>query len=325
MRKLILLMTAFVGILTINSCSKEEKKVKPVATADFSYTGGGCIAPCAVLFENKSKDATTYSWDFGDGTTSKDANPTKTYDVGGTYTVKLTATGEGGSGQSSKQILIQKSTQSQLPTANFNFAGNGVAPSTVVFTNSSTNATSYSWDFGDGGTSVSVNPTHTYLTGGTFSVVLTAINAAGTNKITKTVNITAPYTKVKITKVTIINIPFVTGSGSGWDPSDGPDVFFKVTDINNTIVYEIPATERISDIAPSDLPIEWQLATTYEITNFNESRFVDIWDYDTFDPNDLIGYVGFKMSDYTSGTNPYPTSVTNTENGITVKLDLVWQ
>jgi hypothetical protein len=57
MKKLILLMTVFVSIMTINSCSKEETKAKPVATADFTYTGGGCTAPCAVLFENKSKDA----------------------------------------------------------------------------------------------------------------------------------------------------------------------------------------------------------------------------------------------------------------------------
>lgn len=317
-------MTAFVGILTINSCSKEETKVKPVATADFSYTGGGCTAPCAVLFENKSKDATTYSWDFGDGTTSKEANPTKTYNVGGTYTVKLTAIGEGGTGETSKQILIQQSTQSLLPTANFTFSGAGIAPCLVTFTNASTKATSYNWDFGDGSSSTEANPTHTYLTGGSFSVILKATNSAGNNQLTKIINIGAPPTKVKITRVNVTNIPFVDGNGSSWDFSSGPDVFFKITDQVNSVLYD-GTSSRVTDVTSTQLPLSWNFTTPFEITDFEVSRFIDIWDFDSPDADDNIGYVGFKMSNYTSGSNPYPTTVTNTQNGITVTLDLVWQ
>jgi len=323
MKKSLFLLTALIGLMTINSCKKDEPTPKP--TVDFAYTGGGCTAPCAVLFENKTKDAATYSWDFGDGTNSIELNPTKTYNVGGTYTVTLTATGEGGTASSSKQVLIQQSTQSQLPTANFTFSGGGcVAPCNVSFTNTSSNATSYSWDFGDGTTSTSANPSKTYTTGGAFSVILTATNAAGNNQITKIVNVAAPPTKVKITKVTITNMPFVDGNGSSWDFSSGPDVFFNIIDQASTVLVN-GTSSRINDVTASMLPLSWNFTTPFEITDFNVSRFIDVWDFDTPDADDNIGYVGFVMNNYTSGSNPYPTSVTQTQNGITVKLDLVWQ
>jgi len=71
----------------------------------------------------------------------------------------------------------------------------GTAPLTVQFTDQSTNApTSWSWSFGDGGTSTAQNPSHQYTSAGTYSVSLTAANAAGSDGETKTgyVVVTAP-------------------------------------------------------------------------------------------------------------------------------------
>jgi gliding motility-associated-like protein len=56
---------------------------------------------------------------------------------------------------------------------------NGCPPLTVNFTNSSTSATSYSWDFGNGGTSTAATPTTTYTTAGVYTVTLQASNTAG--------------------------------------------------------------------------------------------------------------------------------------------------
>ncbi|MEL7145663.1 MAG: PKD domain-containing protein, partial [Bacteroidota bacterium] len=50
---------------------------------------------------------------------------------------------------------------------------------TVVFTNNSTNAVSASWNFGDGNVSTDANPTHTYASGGTYTVVLTVTSEDG--------------------------------------------------------------------------------------------------------------------------------------------------
>jgi len=61
-------------------------------SADFSASGtSSCSAPLSVNFTNNSTNTTTYLWDFGDGTTSTDANPTHNYSALGSYNVVLTA------------------------------------------------------------------------------------------------------------------------------------------------------------------------------------------------------------------------------------------
>ncbi|MEQ1553695.1 MAG: PKD domain-containing protein [Ferruginibacter sp.] len=65
------------------------------------------------------------------------------------------------------------------PISNFNFTKVGLA---VNFSNSSTCAASYSWNFGDGSTSTSANPTHTYATNGIYNVCLTVTNVNGSNQ-----------------------------------------------------------------------------------------------------------------------------------------------
>lgn len=80
-----------------------------------------------------------------------------------------------------------------LPIAAFTVnATNFTAPSTVSFTNSSTNATGYIWDFGDGSTSYANSPSHTYTNGGTFIVKLTATGTREQSFATKTLTITNP-------------------------------------------------------------------------------------------------------------------------------------
>lgn len=60
----------------------------------------------SIQFKNASENAETYSWDFGDGTTSLEKEPSKTYTVAGTYTVKLKAVGKGGTGNYSQDLVI---------------------------------------------------------------------------------------------------------------------------------------------------------------------------------------------------------------------------
>ena len=67
----------------------------PLAQFTGSPTKGK--APQTVNFTSSSTGSiTTYAWDFGDGTTSAVANPSKLYAMSGTYTVALTVTGPGG-------------------------------------------------------------------------------------------------------------------------------------------------------------------------------------------------------------------------------------
>ncbi|MEW6212237.1 MAG: PKD domain-containing protein [Acidobacteriota bacterium] len=83
----------------------------------------------------------------------------------------------------------------QAPVADFSASPvSGNAPLTVQFTDLSTAATAWQWDFGDGGSSTQKNPSHTYQNAGSYSVVLTASNAAGMSVKTRIGYITVSQT-----------------------------------------------------------------------------------------------------------------------------------
>lgn len=79
--------------------------------ADFAYTGKNHVAPTKVTFENKSKKAETYEWDFGDGTTSSEEKPSHRYTSSGNYTVKLKATKGGKSNTKKRKIVVDAPVQ----------------------------------------------------------------------------------------------------------------------------------------------------------------------------------------------------------------------
>ncbi len=63
-----------------------------IPIANFEINNNLCEAPCVVSFINASVNAVSYSWDFGDNSTSTGLNPSHSYNAPNTYTVKLTAT-----------------------------------------------------------------------------------------------------------------------------------------------------------------------------------------------------------------------------------------
>ena len=103
-RKFSILLTIVVlGVLTMLSCSKDDPKPAPVP--DFTYE----INDKTVTFTNTSTNATTYSWDFGDGSAvSADVNPVHEYAAYGDYDVRLTATGDGGEQINKQTISVVK-------------------------------------------------------------------------------------------------------------------------------------------------------------------------------------------------------------------------
>ncbi len=106
---------------------------KQLPEASFRTNDPSGNAPLTVQFNNTSKYATNWNWDFGDGGTSTEQNPVYTYSQAGNYTVTLKAINENGSSSSTASILAK-----QLPIANFSTnATNGNPPLTVQFYDSS--------------------------------------------------------------------------------------------------------------------------------------------------------------------------------------------
>jgi PKD repeat protein len=159
--------------------------VTPVADFQGSPTSGD--TPLTVNFiDLSSGEPTSWSWNFGDGGTSTLQDPSYTYNMAGTYTVTLTATNGVGSDAETKTDYIDVSEPAP-PVADFQGSPtSGDAPLIVNFTDwSSGEPTSWSWDFGNGGTSTAQNPSNTYDTPGTYTVILIATNTYGSDPATK--------------------------------------------------------------------------------------------------------------------------------------------
>lgn len=117
----------------------------------------------------------SYQWDFGDGNTSILPAPTHTFPIG-SYTIQLVITTAGGCTDTAR--VVAGIVASSKPTANFTANPLDVCAHTPVnFTDLSTGTvTRWLWSFGDGGTSVSQNPTHMYEDTGYFNVQLVVWN-----------------------------------------------------------------------------------------------------------------------------------------------------
>jgi PKD repeat protein len=299
------------------ACSNGECFNLPVA--EFSFVGNGCTAACSILFTNESTDATSYSWNFGDSGTSTSENPTHEYLQGNTYTVTLTATNAYGSDTHSEQVLIQSNTQQQLPNANFTISNNGcTAPCTIQFSNTSTNATSYSWNFGNGNSSTGTNVSQQYTQGGTYTVTLTATNQYGSDTRQQNVTINNPPTSVRITNVAILSAPSSDG-GTQWDLDGGPDVFFDLETSGGSVVTSSSGNEYTN---VTSYPISWNYTSPFVVNNLNQQYRVAIWDYDATSANDFMGQTNlFSFGTYTS----YPSTITVTGTGVSVRFTVTWQ
>jgi len=155
--------------------------------ADFVGNPTEGEAPLMVYFTDLSTNSpTSWDWTFGDTGTSGAQHPSHEYTSGGDYTVSLEACNSVGCDTETKPGYISV-TEPQLPVADFvGDPTSGNAPLTVDFTDLSTNdPTSWSWTFGDGGTSGAQHPSHEYTAVDSYTVSLQACNGAGCDTETK--------------------------------------------------------------------------------------------------------------------------------------------
>jgi gliding motility-associated-like protein len=155
--------------------------VAALVKAQFTTPPTGC-APYNAEFTNTSLAGQSFQWDFGDGSTSTDINPTHLYSAAGTYTITLIANDPGTCNliDTTRQTI----TVANNPTANFSFSPAAPVENTPTsFANlSSPDAVNFIWNFGDGDTLQTTSRLavlHQYNATGTYNTCLIAINAAG--------------------------------------------------------------------------------------------------------------------------------------------------
>ncbi len=129
----------------------------------------------------------TYKWVFGTSavpSSATGAGPHAVkYNTPGLKTIRLIAQNDFGGDTTTQTVTVLS-----LPVANFTTAAQELS---VTFTNTSANASSYLWNFGDGFTSTEANPVHTYTTPGTYTVTLSASNTCRTVNKTQSFSFTS--------------------------------------------------------------------------------------------------------------------------------------
>ncbi len=137
----------------------------------------GCI-PLDVAFSDLSEGATSWHWDFGDGSTSTIQHPLHTYQKTGVYTVSLVTTSLTGCADT---IIMENYISAGLIEEGFSvkLPPSLCSPLIAEFKNETSGATTYEWDFGDGASSSLKEPVHVYSQVGTFNVQLIASDSLG--------------------------------------------------------------------------------------------------------------------------------------------------
>ena len=228
----------------------------------------GCPA-LVVTFTNSTLGASNYNWNFGNGNTSTVASPTQTFSNNTTstitYTTSLVATSAAGCKDSTKKTIKVFGKPIASFTSN---AVASCAPFNVTFTNTSTAAVNYLWNFGDGSaTSTSVTPTHLYqnTTGflQNYTVTLHVTNAGGCQDSTKQVVQAYPQAQFNFQSLpdsgcTLLNVNFPAAAGAvayQWNFGDGSPTstganpthtFTNATTATTTFTVQLIATNAFS-------------------------------------------------------------------------------
>jgi PKD repeat protein len=168
--------------------------------ADFQSTVSGAD----VTFIDTSVDAIIASWDFGDGNTSTDIDPTHVYTVNGNYSVCLIASGACSADTICNTVTVCPETL----LAGYTLSGTDL---NYDFTSTSEGMSDYLWNFGDGTTSTDESPAHVYPTSGPYTVCLKVMNVCGDSAVicnTITITVTGINELAGVSSIEVYPNPF---------------------------------------------------------------------------------------------------------------------
>lgn len=244
-----------VSLIASNQCGMDTltttiRIVLPPQAGFNATTTTGC-APLSIPFNNVSSENTVFfTWLFPGGTpnTSNQANPMVTYSEPGTYDVSLVVSNETGSDTLTRVAFIKVD---DVPDVNFLTDVNDLF---VKFTNTTSDGTSFQWDFGDDTPlNTQPNPEHTYSDLGSYEVTLIATNACGENRLSKEIAVgSAPLAlfaadnSVGCAPLTIQFIDQSKGSVALWEWEFEGGQPETSTERNPTVTYNQPGEYNVS-------------------------------------------------------------------------------
>jgi hypothetical protein len=208
--------------------------------------------------------------------------------------------------------------------ASYTYSGPTFTPATITFLNTSQNADSFFWDFGDNTTSTEENPTKTYLIYGTYKVTLKATYTLTGLYDHVSHDIILTPGSIYVDTLWLILFPATKPNGSAWDVFDGPDVYANILDSAGNHLYQTPSIKENLELG--DLPVFWNLSPGVKIPDWGKKYFVELWDNDAgILENDFMGITDGFIVNQLTGTYPKKVELQNTSGNLKVKLILRWQ
>ncbi len=255
-------------------------------TANFNFSNA-CVGVPTKFLDNSTLPTgsigviTGWQWTFlnVDGTNvmanSTLAQPNFTYTTTGNYTVKLRVRNSlGCSAEVSKIINVKESLNSDFNASVLA----GSAPLTVNFTNLTTGASSYAWDFGNGEVSTATSPTHIFKQEGVYVINFQANNANGCGKIaTRTVIVeqtTANEPLAPIYKFSIYPNPAHDFLFIEFPITPSNNAFCRLTDMAGKIVLERTVNLRKNSITVAHLPAGMYIVHLTEGKNIGQIKII---------------------------------------------------
>ncbi|MCB0706923.1 MAG: PKD domain-containing protein [Saprospiraceae bacterium] len=243
-----------VTLIATNDCGSDTTlqsvTINTPPTGAFSVSNSTGCAPLIVTFTNESSEnVSSWSWDFPGGTpsASSDPNPVITYNTAGVYDVSLTVSNSAGESTVSQTGIV---VVDDVPNAAFS---NVITGLNVDFTNTTTNANGYEWQFGDGDISMDVDPSHVFDMDGTYTVLLIAMNDCGNDTSAQTITILTPPSAGFTVDQTVGCVPMVlqfsdasSENTTAWNwsfPGGNPSVS---SDPNPIVTYDTPGTYDVT-------------------------------------------------------------------------------
>jgi len=179
------------------------------------------------------------------------------------------------------------------PVAGFTFTGGDKpAPHKVYFTNTSTDANYYLWDFGDEGYSTATHPEHIYQQGGIFTITLIAQNGNLQDTISKSVTVLNRPTKVQMNLLALTAFP-ATDNGADWDADSPPDIFFDISNYGGSVFY---TSAVIHDILTNQLPVTYTEGMPHTFTTLDSNYYLRFYENDSFGTNEVMGIFSFPLN-----------------------------
>ncbi len=290
-----------------------------------------------------STDANSYKWDFGDGNSSTEADIDYTYEVGGVYTLKLETTSVDG-------LVASDSIQVAPVVTSFDLIK---VDNQVTFTNTTTGAESYLWDFGDGNTSEEENPTHGYEQLGDYTITLTAtgfkpLDFTSDPEEPEFFDASIVSTNAQVSVLNLASAPNFTTESNGleitfidssllaesylWDFGDGSPT---VTTQSPVHTYDIDGSYEVTLTTKNDIGTETSITKTVDVgaVAITIGQYASITDTSAADTGELRldlgssgvivkGKVSVNVSKTVSGSDAFVALYGSSTSGSNAMIDM---